>query len=76
VYLLQRSYEDVKSGKYSSHFLRHGERAFERKVQSFGHLYFGQTNVVDPEHTVVMAKPMKNSNNNNNRYKKEGISER
>jgi len=37
--------------------------------------------VADPEHTVVMAKPMRNSNNNNNnnnnnRDKEEGIRER
>ena len=58
MYLLQRSYEDVKSAKYSSHFIWNGERAFEHKVQSFGHLYFGKTNVADLDHTVAMAKSM------------------
>jgi hypothetical protein len=29
-------------------------------------LYFGKTNVAGPEHTVVMAKSMRNNNNNNN----------
>jgi hypothetical protein len=37
-----------------------------------------KTYVADPEHAVVMAKPMRNNNNNNSnsRNKEEGLPER